>query len=301
MSAIQFGRRFNLFVSGGDRQGLDLGTLAVKCKIKQNASQSPNTAEIRVYNLNQDTIAQLKKEFKRVVVQAGYESNYGVVFSGNIKQVNVGRDGVDNFVDIYAGDGDEAYNYSIINKTLAAGANQNNVVGLLAESLNTKGVRLGFVDNLSQEVLPRGKVMFGMTRDFLRSAAEHNEAGWSIQNGVLQVVKSTGLLAGQAVEINSKTGMIGVPEQTNDGVLVKILCNPLIKINGRVLINEKDVKRAVIDESGNEASKPALIAKDGQYRVLSIDYSLESRGVEFYAVLTCIDVDATAPVKKVKK
>lgn len=301
MSAIQFGRRFNLFVSGGDRQGLDLGTLAVKCKIKQNASQSPNTAEIRVYNLNQDTIAQLKKEFKRVVVQAGYESNYGVVFSGNIKQVNVGRDGVDNFVDIYAGDGDEAYNYSIINKTLAAGANQNNVVGLLAESLNTKGVRLGFVDNLSQEVLPRGKVMFGMTRDFLRSAAEHNEAGWSIQNGVLQVVKSTGLLAGQAVEINSKAGMIGVPEQTNDGVLVKILCNPLIKINGRVLINEKDVKRAVIDESGNEASKPALIAKDGQYRVLSIDYSLESRGVEFYAVLTCIDVDATAPVKKVKK
>ena len=89
---LQYIRRCNLVVSGASGDGLDLSSLRIVFKIKKSDAQTPNTAEIRVYNLAPDTAKQIRKEFKRVVLQVGYESNYGVIFDGNIKQVRMGRE-----------------------------------------------------------------------------------------------------------------------------------------------------------------------------------------------------------------
>ena len=128
---LQYIRRCNLVVSGVSGDGLDLSNLRIVFKIKKSDAQTPNTAEIRVYNLAPETAKQIRKEFKRVVLQAGYESNYGVIFDGNIKQVRMGREsGTDTYIDIAAGDGDDAYNYAVVNTTLAAGAKQSDQITL---------------------------------------------------------------------------------------------------------------------------------------------------------------------------
>lgn len=302
---LQYIRKCNLLVAGAGKDGLDLSNLRIVFKIKKSDAQTPNTAEIRVYNLAEETAKQIKKEFNRVILQAGYESNYGVIFDGNIKQVRIGREnGVDTYIDIAAGDGDDAYNYAVVNTTLAAGAKQSDQIDAAAGSMSSRGVSKGYVAGTGEASLPRGKVMYGMARDYLRQSAEASDTTWSVQDGKLQFVPRTEVLPNQAVVLNSKTGLVGQPEQTNDGIKAKCLLNPMLKIGVRVKIDEKDVAEAKLPDTSkdSEANKPAAISSDGIYRLLVVEYSGDTRGTDWYADLVCLDVDASAPAgKQVKK
>ncbi|MGC8011077.1 hypothetical protein ACP3WR_24425, partial [Salmonella enterica] len=76
------------------------------------------------------------------------------------------------------------------------------------------GVSLDYMFELPKNPLPRGKVMFGMARDFMRGAARTAQAVWSIQDGKVQLVPETSYRPGLIPVITSETGMIGLPEQT---------------------------------------------------------------------------------------
>lgn len=295
----QYLRRCNLIVANEKGEGLDLSQLRIVFSIKRSDAQTPNAAEIRVYNVAAETANRIRKEFTSVTLQAGYESNYGIIFAGNIKQVRIGREsGVDSFIDIAAGDGDNAYNNSVVNTTLAAGASQRDQINASSQAMASKGVSQGYIDNTGSSKLARGKVMYGMSRDYLRQSAEASNASWSIQDGKIQFVQLTGVLPSQAVVLNSKTGLIGVPEQTNDGISAKCLLNPMLKIGGKVQINENDIAEA----PKNSDKKPPEIEADGFYRILVVEHNGDSRGNDWYSQLTCLGIDATQPrSKQVKK
>ena len=301
----QYLRKCSLIVANQSGSGLDLSNLRITFSVKKSDAQTPNAATIRVYNLAKETAYQIQKEFIQVVLQAGYQENYGVIFTGDIKQVRTGvENGVDFYLDIFAGDGDAAYNFSVVNKTLSAGASQNDQVNALSQALNTFGISQGYIPGLRGNPLPRGKVLYGMTRDYLRSVASSTLTSWSMQDGNLQMVPLTGLLPNTVVLLNSKSGMVGTPEQTNEGIAIKCLLNPILKIGGRVKIDQQDIQRAVIDQTDKKdnVNKPVAISEDGIYRLLVVEHVGDTRGNDWYSNLTCLDVDATAPEnKKVKQ
>lgn len=302
--AMQYIRKCKLVVSAGG-SGLDLSTLRIVFKVRKEDAETPNTAEIRVYNLAEDTANRIKKEFDHVTLEAGYESNNGVIFDGNIKQVLRGREsGTDTFVDIIAGDGDEAYNYATVNKTLAAGSTQKQQIDVAAGEMGSKGVERGYTAQMQDKPLPRGKAMYGMARDYLRRSAQTTETTWSVQDGKLQFVKLTETLPGQAVVLTSKTGLIGSPEMDDEGMRVQCLLNPMLKIGGKVKIDEGSIQQARLPntEEKADANKAPSINADGIYRLLTVEHSGDTRGNEWYSNLTCIDVNASAPAgQKVKK
>lgn len=298
MAVLQYIRRCNLIVAGASGEGLDLSGLRIKFKVKKSDAQTPNTAEIRVYNLAESTVRQIREEFTTITLQAGYEANFGVIFAGNIKQVRFGREGgTDTYIDIAAGDGDDAYNYAVVNTTLAAGARQSDQIQAAAGALAQRGVGQGFIADTGAQSLARGKVMYGMARDYLRQSAEASETTWSVQDGKLQFVKLTEVLPNQAVLLNSKTGLVGVPELTNEGVKARCLLNPLLKIGVRVKIDEADVAEAKLPSTGQTAAvnAGASIAQDGIYRLLVVEHSGDTFGNDWYSDLVCLNVDETAP------
>lgn len=301
----QYLRACKLIVATAGGSGLDLSGLHIKFSIKKADAQTPNTAEIRVYNVAETTVARIRKEFSRVVLQAGYEANLGMIFDGNIKQVRFGREnGTDTYIDIAAGDGDDAYNYAVVNTTLAAGASQRDQINAAASPMSERGVKPGYIGETGETKLARGKVMYGMARDYMRQSAEASDTTWSIQDGKLQFVPNTGVLPNQAVVLNSKTGLVGQPEQTNDGIKARCLLNPMLKIGAKVQINEKDVAQAKLADTSKDAqaNKPADIAADGFYRLLVVEHSGDTMGNDWYSDLICLDIDATQPPdKQVKK
>lgn len=301
----QYLRRVNLWVVTKAGDGLDLSGLRIKFSIKKSDAQTPNTAEIRLYNVADATAHSIRHEFTRVVLQAGYESHYGVIFDGNIIKVRVGREnGTDGYLDIAAGDGDQAYNYAIVNHTLAAGATQGDQLGVSLGAMAGQGAGAGSLADTGTAKLPRGKALYGMARDYLRHSARAADASWSIQDGKVQLVPLTGLRPSQVVVLTSKTGLVGTPEQTDGGIKARCLLNPLLVIGGQVQINEQDIAEAALPDTTKKetVNDPVTIEHDGLYRLLLVEHTGDSRGAEWYSDLVCLGVDATQPpAKKVKR
>lgn len=302
MSARQWLRKVSLVVGESSGRGLDLSALRIRFSTRKGDLQTPNSAEIRVYNLSENTVQQIQREFTRVMLQAGYEDNFGVIFLGNIKQLRRGREnGTDTFLDIFAGDGDAAYNFATVNRTLAAGATNRDRIGACTAAMGGYGVSEGIIPETGGPTLPRGQVMYGMARSHMRRAAQSGDMSWSIQDGKVTMVPRNGYISSGAVVLTAKTGLIGTPEQTQDGIRAQSLLNPQIQIGRRVKIDNKSILQAKKDMSYTAINMTPRVSNDGFYRVLIADCEGDTHGTEWYTNITCIALDDTVPASMAAK
>lgn len=296
----QYLRSCTLIASGIDGDGLDLSNLHIEFRVKQWDIQTPNNAIIRVWNLKPDTSKRIEKEFTRVTLQAGYDgADTGVIFDGTIVYIRRGRENAtDTYLDIFAADGDAAYNFAIVNASLAAGSKPEDRLKAIAAAMEKYGVTQGATpaDGLGDSELPRGKVLFGMARDSLTDLTSTTLTTWSIQNGQINVVEKGGYLPDEAVVLNSKTGMIGLPTQTEDGINVRCLLNPKIKVAGRVQIDNASIQRATVSLQYTAVNFFPSVTDDGFYRVIVVDHIGDNRGQDWYSDLTCVAVDDTVTI-----
>lgn len=304
----QFGRSASLIVSTGT-EGLDLSQFRFRFRTTNSDAQTPNTLYVRVYNLSPQTVAKIGTEFNTITLQAGYESgNFGIIFSGSIKQTATGRENnVDSYVDIWGADGDEWYNFAVISQSIAAGQTPEQVITAITGAASANGAQpVKFASDTSGLIagsaagtansLQRGKVMFGMSRDYARDWSKKYGYRWSIQNGQFVVVPVTGYRPGEAVVLSSTTGLIGVPEATQDGVRVRALLNPLIRIGCLVQIAKSDINQITTQQQGltYEPAIATVVTAAGFYRVMVAEFSGDSRGQEWYVDIICLAVDVTA-------
>lgn len=295
---IQYIRKVTLLVSDAQGGTLDLSELRIKFAVKQSTAQTPNAAEIRVYNLSQQVADVVKSQFKRVILQGGYNSNFGEIFVGNIKQVIIGRESAtDTFIDIIAGDGELAYNHAVVVNTIAKGSDQNAQIQACIQATTPLGVTGGGNSTVqTSQKLPRGKVMFGNARNYLRQVAKSTNCTWSVQNEQVQFVKTSGYLPGVAVLLTAATGMIGTPQQTTQGVNVKCLLNPFIRINGRIQLDNKTVQQIKVDltlRPGSATNTAPPLPSNGVYVVIAAEHNGDSRGIEWYTNMICLSFDPT--------
>lgn len=298
----QFGRFAQLVVSSGS-QGIDLSNLRIRFEVRASDVETPNTLVARVYNLADETRNKIIAEYNTVTLSAGYQNGAkGIIFQGDIKQFFHGRErNVDKFLEIRAGDGDKVYNSAIINQTMPAGVTDEQQLATIAKAM---GIPVAPTANgylTTGGILPRGKTMWGMARLEMQRLARKNNCRWSIQNGQIVLVPDTGYLPGQAVEINSASGMIGAPEQTDNGIIVRCLLNPLIQIGQAVRINNADINSGPNTPvlgfpSWTSQYYPATVSDDGLYRVLVVEHLGDTRGEgdDFYTELVCLDIDPSA-------
>lgn len=291
----QFGRKASLLMVGGSR-ALDLSDMHFRFEIRQGDVATPNNALIRVWNLRPETMKQIRGEFARVVVQAGYEGSFGVVFDGTVKQFGIGKESaVDSFLDIKAAEGDIGFTTGLVSKSYEAGTK---IEAMMTDSVIAMGLKLvNFATLNVTGDLSRGRVLFGMARAHTQALADTLGATWSIQGGEVQVIPLTKYLDGDAVVINSMTGMVGIPEQTPEGVKVRCLLNPKIKCGSRIRLNNGDITQQDIKsivpfnvKVGTVFSAPLAAGADGDYRVLVHDVSGDTRGQEFYSDIIALAI-----------
>lgn len=301
MATQQFGRKVSLIIGPDSGDALDLSGLRIVFRVQRGDLQTPNSARIRVYNVSDNTAQRAAAEFTRVVLQAGYEGNYGIIFDGSIIQVRRGRESpTDTYIDITAADGDMAYNFAVVNTTLAAGSTHADVVDACLKAMGKYGVTAGYIADLPSNPMPRGQVLFGMARDHLETVARSTQTLWSIQDGQLQIVPETSYVPGEIPVINAKSGMVGLPEQTQNGITVRMLLNPAVKIGRLIQLDNSSIQRYEFSLSSADAianrntSLQNKINGDGFYYVMSNEFWGDTRGNDWYNEVICLAVDATA-------
>ncbi len=303
----QFGRKVGLILFSG-QTGLDLSELRIQFSTQNADEESPNTAVIRIHNLAPNTVKRIKGEFSEVVLNAGYETgNYGVIFQGTIKQYREGRlNATDTFLDVLAADGDIAYNQGIINVTLAKGRTPADAIKSIGASLPISEIDTTYLKTDKQHVPSiRGTVLFGMARARLRNLASNLDASWSIQNGQVVFLDNSGYAEGEAVQINVGTGLVGVPEQTDEGIRLRCLLNSRLRIGGLIHLNNSELVQlmqqnpdaAPIQFNQWAGFQPlAPLSPDGYYRSFVVEHEGDTRGNAWYSSLICLAVDKTVPV-----
>lgn len=315
MSGVaQYPRAFSLVIGSSTGQAQEFADFRVQFHVRRGDKQTPNSADIRIFNLSYDTANRIEVEFTQLALQAGYPGNIGLIFRGIIKQVRKGRvDQKDSYVDITAADGDEAYNFSAMALSMAAGTTNymgGSVLAMLQTMVRASasqaifggyGADGGQTLKYPPDANLRARVFYGMTRDEMREWADNAGCVWSIQDGALTIVPQNSYIPGpgEIPLISPATGLIGVPEQIQSGLQLRILLNPSIRIGQRVKLETNAINQYQYSLDSASIGQNALIQKqlstsaDGTYYVMSVDHEGDSRGTGWYSTLTCLAVDAT--------
>ena len=132
------------------------------------------------------------------------------------------------------------------------------------------GVKVGAIDTPNQRKLPRGRVLCGDSREILNRVARNNQADWSIQDGNLIFLPKDKVLNAEAVLLSQETGMIGSPEQTDDGLELSCLLNPALQIGGLVEV------QSIIEHF------------NGEYKIIKLAHSGDGLGGDWLSKMTVV-------------
>jgi hypothetical protein len=310
----QFGRQLQLIVTNAQGQGLDLSQFRVVFRVSRGDLQNPNTADIRVYNLNTDTANSLagnNSQYTQLALQVGYQGqNLGLIFAGTIAQARIGRvNQLDSYVDFTAGDGDEPYNFATLTAPLSAGSSGPaavlaNFLRSMQAAASANGSKLtqGYAGPLGTNAPPRGKVLYGNTKDLLRTFARTNDMVWSIQNGQLTLIPRSSYVPGNTIILSPATGLIGSPEQIQNGVSARMLLNPQVGIGSAVKIVDATINQfrytpGLVSQASNWAIQQSnAINGQGLYYVMNVEHFGDTRGNDWYTDMVCLSIDASVAV-----
>lgn len=248
-----FGRRHKIVISDNEGTAVDVSDLHCTFKVTKTMLLEPNTSEITIYNLNAKTENAISMVGTRVIIEAGYEgSQFGKIFDGDILQCIREKEDAHTYkLTIIALDSDRAINLDVANFSIMRGQTLRSMVEHLANEAKDP-VKLGTIaECLSNKTLTRGKVFFGKSSDFMEQIAKSNGLKYYMDDGVLNLVDLEELPKDEIVELNPKSGLIGVPEQTEYGIRGQSLINPQIKLNALLHVDSSLIKAKKIEFSNS--------------------------------------------------
>lgn len=225
---LLFGRNWRLTIGS-----LDLTDLDLAFKTERHIHRSPNTAEIRIWNLSPESRAQVEGGARpftplghpRVEVPDGVVRlaiGYGSddppqVFRGDVRVAwTEWTTDVDAVTTIQARDGGHAYSEARISRAYAAGTAIATVVrdtvramdigeGNLAEFASAYSLRTG------ASTFPDGYTAHGRAHRILTDLLRGGGLRWSVQAGALQIQRQGEPLETRSVLLSAETGLVDSP------------------------------------------------------------------------------------------
>jgi hypothetical protein len=293
---------------------LDLSEFHITFDVQAWLNQSLKTLVARVYNVGQENMRTVIKQYTSVRLIAGYRgaNEDDEVFKGTISYYESGKSSVtETVLVIHANDSDRPMNGTPINLTLEAGHTQSDVVKACTKAM---GLQLGFITELDPSKSPRGRACVGMPKDVLRDIADHNGATFSVEDGKVNIIKHNETFAEHSLVLNSKTGMVGSPVLTMDGAIqVTSLLNSRLKPGAGIRLDEAGVYNKNLMTvtpaprlGGNtqqdqvqpgfqlEAFIKNAVKADGFYKLASVHHTGDTRGNAWHSHLVTMPANVTA-------
>ena len=246
--------------------------LAMTASGTKYANANQNECEVKITNLDQATRDYLltetspfnkNKQRKVLTVEAGRKSTgYSLVFSGDITSA-VGAQPPDITLTLKAATGDYAKG-EVISTSQPAVTPLKNIAAQVAKDL---GLALDF------QATPKNVANYSFSGSAAKQVEQLGALGHVnayIDDKTLVVKDYNVPLAGVTRDLNLETGMVGIPEFTEQGIKVKMLFDNRTVLGGGINITSK--------------LNPAA---NGLYTVFKLGFELASRDTPFYYIAEC--------------
>lgn len=267
---------------------IDVSALRCVFQTQQNLESAAVLCTLVVYNMNAATEGSILTEGFQIHIEGGYqEGQYGEIFTGDIVQIFRNREnGVDYRLEIIALKGVLMFDVNYVRATLAAGSTPRAIVQAISDNADTP-IGVGEVSqNLKQQALPRGKVLFGTPSKYYRDLCIGNDANfWEDDDGNVTIKKvEDEIPEDKCLFLTPVTGLVGTPVYSDDGIHIKMLIDCRVKLYTLIKIDNDIIQRQAqqydITGKGNNNQLPQQYQfdQDGEYQVFSVSHSGDTWG-----------------------
>lgn len=239
---------------------------------KKYANPKQNECEVRIANLRRESADYLLKETspfnqtkrrKRIIVDAGRES-FGVfrLFEGDITECSTSQP-PDSVLTIKAKTG-QFDKGNVVSSYQAATTPLSTIAKAVADTL---GLSLVF------EATDRNVANYSFTGGALRQVDRLSDVGGVnafVDDGRLIVKNYNVPLREVSHVLSAKSGLVGLPETTEQGVKVRFFLVPSVKLGGQLAVES--------------AVNPAV---NGDYTIYQLAFEVSNRDVPFYYIAEC--------------
>lgn len=174
-----------------------------------------NMAEVTITNLTDSTINKLRYN-DTITIEAGYNTDTGIICSGRISDVTTTHDGIDKTTTIAIKDGADLSSKTIENKTYANGTMASYILRDLANKLNLAIAKFEIPNDVRYT---SGYVVDGTITEAMQNVAMHCGVGCYIHKSKLYIRPIT---SGDDLQftLSVDTGLLGTPEAFSESTEV---------------------------------------------------------------------------------
>lgn len=283
-----------------DNEALNVSDLRVVFSIKRSR-EAANFATVEIYNLTAATEKKIIEEGDRIIIEAGYEGylttdaagniseqkdkdgntqekQYGKIFDGQVIWPSRRKESNTDYVlTLLCVDGKNQLQQNFVKKTFSKGLNQRQVLDGVCEKSETKIPTNTITQGLSGQKLPRGKVVFGETKDYINDIARGNGASYWIEDGELNMTKLSDPAQAEAIVVTPTTGLVGTPTQTQYGASFKLLLNPAVGMKSLV-----QIKAEINEAQSSPGQQQSQLDEEGIYQVIEVTHHGDTCGNDWY-------------------
>lgn len=174
-----------------------------------------NMAEVTITNLTDSTINKLRYN-DTITIEAGYNTDTGIICSGRISDVTTTHDGIDKTTTIAIKDGADLSSKTVENKTYANGTMASYILRDLANKLNLAIAKFEIPNDVRYT---SGYVVDGTITEAMQNVAMHCGVGCYIHKSKLYIRPIT---SGDDLQftLSVDTGLLGTPEAFSESTEV---------------------------------------------------------------------------------
>lgn len=237
-----FNRKIEVIIEGLNGS-LNYPDLEISFEGDFDSNPDPNIYKVTIYNLNKDTISQIKKNSK-IIVNAGYENDIGCVVAGRIKEAITKNESIDTVTNIEIYDLTTSWLNTVVNKSFKGSIKASQVISSITGGL---GIEIGKIELAEDKVYQLGKTVLGKLSDVLKTIiVTECKSNLIVRDGRIDIVpyKNNGFETGFV--LNADTGLIASPTKIDSQDIkadytVKMLFNYHIKSRSLIQIESKVV------------------------------------------------------------
>lgn len=301
---LPFGRSWKLEVLTGASQGqaksitltssdFDPAALRMTFDIWQAGYQAFWYGDIVIYNCDGRndpndphsplTMATILQEGMFVVLIAGYKQNghSGEIFRGRIFQAFVERENVTDWkLILHCIMGRPEIVKNLINFNMEGPISQADFAVEAARQAPS-ALSLKYLEGaLSTKALPRGKTVFTDPWPFFEQIADDNQKIWWYDGDDVN-------LGGDnepdpnAIVYTPKTGLIGTPQQVEQGVAIRVLLDARLRVKLHPIQIKLDMTDIIVEKQ-RIGQMPSILDQNGVYVIFGVRHIGDTRGNDWY-------------------
>lgn len=236
MTTKLFNRKYKLIIGPPGQTGKLWDDLQISFKVEKTGDSATNKAEIEIYNLSESSRNYVSKSDLALILEAGYENNFGRIFAGYTTfthstkgasrkddQIRRGfeqkkKEDTDWISKITADDGMKALKHyitlSLADENLTELGLLNKVIDKLNESVK---VARGTIKGVKGNRINHGKAISGTFKSVMDKICKNQGLDWQILNGTLNIKPKNESYSDEIILLNGSSGLIGSPEPTEKG------------------------------------------------------------------------------------